>query len=96
MSVHALCMLDSCAMPALQVRDLPDDLHRRLRERARDERLSISEYVLDLLERDLALPSRREWLSTVASREPVAVDAASAVNAGREERDSEIASAGRR
>lgn len=83
-------------MPALQVRDLPADLHRRLRERARDERMSISEYVLELLERDLALPSRREWSERLASREPVEADTVGAVERGRDERDAELTAARRR
>jgi plasmid stability protein len=83
-------------MPALQVRDLPPDIHRRLRERARDERMSISDYVLELLERDLALPTRREWAERLAARQAVETDAAAAVREGREERDREIAEARRR
>jgi hypothetical protein len=67
-----------------------------LRERARDERMSISEYVLDLLERDLSLPSRREWSERLASREPVEVDAVAAIDRGRDQRDAELAATRRR
>lgn len=83
-------------MPALQVRDVPSDIHKRLRERARDERMSLSEYVLDLLERDLALPTRSEWAERLAGRDPVAVNPAEAIAAGRDERDAEITQANRR
>jgi antitoxin FitA len=89
-------MLISCIMPSLQVRDVPPEVHRRLRERARDEHMSLSEYVLDLLERDLALPGRGEWEARLASRQPVDVDPASAVDQGRSERDAELAAARRR
>jgi hypothetical protein len=83
-------------MPSLQVRDVPEDLHDRLRERARDERLSLGDYVLDLIERDLALPSRREWEARLGSRRPVDVDTAEAVERGRAERDAELARTRRR
>jgi antitoxin FitA len=83
-------------MPALQVRDVPAGLHERLRERARDERMSLSEYVLELIERDLALPSPREWVDRLATREPVEVNAADAIDRSRRERDAELAAARRR
>jgi antitoxin FitA len=89
-------MLFSFEMPSVQVRDVPAELHRRLRERARDERMSISEYVLDLLERDLALPTRREWSDRLATRESVEVDVVGAIQRGRDERDAELSEAGRR
>jgi antitoxin FitA len=89
-------MLFSFEMPSVQVRDVPAELHRRLRERARDERMSISEYVLDLLERDLALPTRREWSDRLATRASVEVDVVGAIQRGRDERDAELSEAGRR
>ena len=76
-------------MSAIQVRDVPPDLLRRLRERAASDRLS--DYVLKLLERD-AGPSTREWLATLAEREPVPeVDVAGALDGSRADRDSRAA-----
>lgn len=79
-------------MSAIQVRDVPPDLHRRLRERAAADRLSLSDYILKLLERDAGRPSTREWLASLADREPVReVDVAGALDGSRSDRDSRAA-----
>lgn len=79
------------------MRNVPARLHAKLRTRASVEGKTISDYVLDLLRRDLALPSQREWLETLARREPVeGVDIPETLEAARRERDAERASAGRR
>lgn len=86
---HARCMLASGPVPAIQVRDVPADLHRRLRERAAEERVTLSTYVLRLLERDAARPSTREWLASLSTREPVReADVTGAVGRSRADRDS--------
>jgi hypothetical protein len=78
-------------MSAIEVRDVPPDLLRRLRERAASDRLTLSDYVLKLLERD-AGPSTREWLATLAQREPVPeVDVVGALDGSRADRDSRAA-----
>jgi hypothetical protein len=79
-------------MSAIEVRDVPPDLHRRLRERAAAARLPLSVYVLKLLERDATALSTREWLASLADREPVQdVDVAGALDGSRSERDSRAA-----
>jgi plasmid stability protein len=50
----------------LQVKNLEPEIHEQLRLRVAEEGVTISEYVLDLIRRDLRRPSRREWLHTVA------------------------------
>jgi hypothetical protein len=76
---------------AIQIRGVPPDLHRRLRERAAADRLTLSAYVLRVLERDAGRPSTREWLDTLASREPVReVDVAGALHGSRADRDSRV------
>jgi plasmid stability protein len=79
---------------AIQVKNVPADLHARLRARARSEGRNLSEYVLDALRRDLSVPSTREWLDTLARDEPVTGVSSEAiveaVHAGREERDAHI------
>ncbi len=86
---HAQRMLASATVPAIQVRDVPPDLHRRLRERAAEERVTLSTYVLRLLERDVGRPSTREWLASLSSREPVReADVIGAVEGARADRDS--------
>ncbi len=90
-------MLLSCylhAMSAIQVKDVPGDLHEQLRARARSEGRSLSDYVLYLIERDLALPTMREWLDGLKEDEPVtgisSEDVVAALHEGRAERDAQI------
>jgi len=64
-------MLAFPTVPAIQVRDVPNDLHDRLRRRAEADHVSLSAYVLRLLERDAGRPSTGEWLRSLVDREPV-------------------------
>lgn len=81
-------MLASETVPAIQVRDVPPDLHRALRQRAAADRVTLSTYVLRLLERDAAKPSTREWFARLAEREPVGeVDVTGALEGSRSDRD---------
>ncbi|HXA54536.1 MAG TPA: hypothetical protein VNV37_06650 [Solirubrobacteraceae bacterium] len=81
-------------MSAIQVKNVPPDLHERLRARARSEGRNLSDYVLDALRRDLSVPSTREWLDSLARDEPVtgvsSKTIVETVHAGREERDAQI------
>jgi hypothetical protein len=81
-------------MSAIQVKDVPGELHERLRARARSEGRSLSDYVLYVLERDLALPTTREWLEGLKHDEPVtgisSGDIVAAIHDGRAERDAQI------
>jgi hypothetical protein len=49
----------------LQVKGFPDELHGKLRDRARAEHMTVSDYVARLIERDLAWPSMAEWIVEV-------------------------------
>jgi antitoxin FitA len=83
-------------MGAIQVKDVPEELHEALRRRATEEGMSLADYVLDLIRRDLGLPSRREWFERLATREPVNIApgvVAEAIRAERAERDARIAAA---
>jgi plasmid stability protein len=79
---------------AIQVKNVPPDLHERLRARARLEGRNLSDYVLDVLARDLTMPSMREWLARLAHDEPVSnlssEEIVATIHAGREERDAQI------
>lgn len=55
--------------------------------------MTVSDYLLHLIERDLALPSRREWLERLATRRPVDVNVVAALDAARAERDDELTEA---
>jgi plasmid stability protein len=83
-------------MGAIQVKDVPEELHEALRRRAIQEGMSLADYVLDLIRRDLGLPSRREWLERLTTREPVDIsreEILEALDAARAERDDQIAAA---
>ena len=58
-------------MTMIQIRNVPDELHRRLKARAAMEGVSLSDLALAELRRSLDRPTRRELLELVASREPV-------------------------
>jgi antitoxin FitA len=78
-------------MGAIQVKDVPEELHEALRQRAVREGMTMADYVLDLIRRDLGVPSRREWLERLATREPVeGGDIAAEIRAARAERDAQI------
>jgi plasmid stability protein len=81
-------------MSAIQIKNVSPELHDRLRERARREGRNLSEYALDVLERDLALPTTREWLERLKEDEPVtgitSEEIVSLIHEGRAERDEQI------
>lgn len=75
-------------MKMLQIRNVPDEIHRRLKARAAMEGQSLSEFALAELRRSLERPSRRELIERVQARERAVVTepAVSAVRAEREAR----------
>ena len=60
-------------MTSLQIRDMPDELHRRLKARAALEGQSMSEYVLRELRRSLDIPTRQEMSERIAALDRIAV-----------------------
>lgn len=50
-------------MQTLQIRRVPDDLKERLRERARQAAVTMGDYVIELIRRDLDQPTMDEWLA---------------------------------
>ena len=58
----------------IQIRNVPEPLHRRLKARAATEGLSMSRYILRELERALERPSRRELLELIASQPELVLD----------------------
>jgi antitoxin FitA len=73
-------------MKALQIRNVPDDVHRQLKARAALAGMSLSDLALDALRRSLERPTRAELIARVAAREGTEV-ARSAADAVRDERD---------
>ena len=60
-------------MGILQVRDVPDEVLAKLRERAEAQGVSLSAYVRDMLTNDARQPTMAEVVARIATREPVEV-----------------------
>ena len=74
-------------MPTMiQIRNVPDDVHREAKARAAREGLSLSAYVLRELERAVRRPTRRELLERISRLPPIRVEP-SAGELIRKERD---------
>lgn len=58
----------------IQIRNVPDALHRRLKARAAMEGVSMSLFVMREIERALARPSRQELLQAIREQPEVALD----------------------
>jgi len=73
----------------IQVRNVPDALHEELRRRARARGLTLTDYIQEILEREVARPEPDEVFRRIAQREPVdlPVPAAVLIREGREEQD---------
>jgi len=71
----------------VQIRNVPDALHRKLKVRAADAGQTLSDYLLAELERLAARPTRAEMLSRLHSRRRVTLKTA-ASTVIREERES--------
>ena len=62
----------------IQVRNVPERLHRELRRRARARGQSLTSYIEEILEREVSRPTLRDWLEGIRERGPIAPDIASA------------------
>ena len=75
-------------MPKMvQIRNVPDDLHRKLKARAATEGMSLSDYLLSEMRTLAAQPTWREYLERLHERTPVQVRRSPA-SLIRSERDS--------
>lgn len=89
-------MLDMCTTcryvlamaKMIQLRHVPDELHRRLKARAALEGLSLSDYLLQEVRRVAERPTLAELMTRLAQRTPIItrVPPAKAVRAERERR----------
>jgi plasmid stability protein len=55
----------------IQIRNVPDALHRKLKARAALLGKSLSDYLLENITELAERPSREEWLARLATREPM-------------------------
>lgn len=73
-------------MGNVQIRNVPPDLHRLLKRRALDEGLSLSDYLLRIVEREARRPTRQEVIERLAALPRLELGEAT-VDAVRAQRD---------
>jgi len=71
----------------IQIRNVPEETHRRLKARAAMEGMSMSDYILRELEKLAAMPTLKELAERIAELPPVELKE-SAAEAVRKLRDS--------
>lgn len=77
------------AMPSnIQIRNVPDELHRTLKARAAMAGMSLSDYLIDYIRRLAQRPTPEEMRERLSRREPVQVSE-SAADVLRRERNGE-------
>ena len=76
-------------MPNLQVRNVPQDLHERLRDLAREKNCTMSSIVLSAIEREV---KRLEFYKRMAQRPPTdpGIDAVTIIHEERERNDAKF------
>jgi plasmid stability protein len=62
----------------IQVRNVPDRLHRELAKRARARGQTLTDYIQDILEREVSRPPVEEVFERVSRRSPVRLGRAAA------------------
>ena len=75
-------------MPMIQVRNVPDPLHRKLKARAATAGKSLSEYLLAQIAEMAEQPTLDELRARIAALAPIPEDAPISAKLVREERDS--------
>ena len=72
----------------IQIRNVPDELHRKFKIRAAAGGMSLSDYLLQELREIAERPTWAEWRERLAQREPVTepLDTAALVRAERDSR----------
>jgi len=58
----------------IQIRNVPEKLHRKLKARAAAEGMTLTDYVARLIDRDLAKPSLSEMATRLRKRKPIVLD----------------------
>ena len=77
-------------MANLQVKNIPEELHERLRRHARSRNCSMSAAVLEAIEHELASWEWRERLAIHPTTD-LGIDAATLIAEGRDRREAEVA-----
>ena len=81
----------------LNVRDVPEELHRVLAARAVRRGMSLRQYTIEVLTAHCRLPTMEEWLSDVETLTPAGgdVSGAEAVELARRDDDAQVVHAPR-
>lgn len=58
-------------MGMIQLRNVPDDLHRRLKARAAEAGMSLSDYLIEEVRMAAQRPTLEEMMARLRSREPI-------------------------
>ncbi len=58
-------------MQTIQARNVPDDLHRKLKARAAQQGKSLSKFLLETIAEVAERPSVEEWRARLRTREPM-------------------------
>ncbi len=76
-------------MAHIQIRNVPPEVHRKLKERAAKAGMSLSEYLLAEVMEIAETPTIEEWVERVRKRKLIKLPEGSAeiIRAEREERD---------
>ncbi len=76
-------------MSNIQVKNVDPAMHEQLRERAAAANMPLSDYVLELIRRDLRTPPRHQWLAAVRTLPTIAtdLDVGAGLDEARGERD---------
>jgi plasmid stability protein len=70
----------------IQIRNVPEDLHRKMKSRAAEAGLSLSDYLLNIVRERGERPTMEEMRARLASRTPV-ITSESSADIIRAERD---------
>ena len=87
LDMRAACKHAHNMSKMVQIRNVPDALHRKLKSRAANSGQTLSDFLLAELERLAARPTRDEMLTRIHSRKRVTLKTPAAVVI-REERES--------
>lgn len=86
--VPRMCKIATMAK-MIQVRHVPDALHRELVRRARARGETLTDYVQDILEREVSRPPAQEVFDRIARRRPVKLTESAAALLRQERGDRE-------
>jgi len=74
MYMRSTCVTFYRMSKMIQIRNVPDELHRTLKVRAAKAGMTLSDYLLSEIERVAEKPTLAEMMERLRSREPVELD----------------------